>query len=872
MPKIPTFTSQARPIAEVGSVKSDLRIPLSNNLVDAVSPLTDYVVNKAVEETNTQNRSEALRLENNYIRDMQEVNDYIINDKVLGTNKEAANAYYKEKSNALISKYKLQASNGGSRTLFTNNALTEVQKGIYRVEAQINKNVFQQLSNEIEIKENHLLSQAILGKDNNFDYGVLQTDLTKLYTDAYSGVIPYPKLQEIINAIPGTIETFQANKDIGDNPKEAFKELTNKDSKLYSNIPIEKRQKLILNAKGILIPQIEMEWKNYTAAAALGKEPVKFDLEFAKKILPPETIIQMKNQLKVIDKTIKNTEILNSVPSKDLASSQETIFKEIDTQVESKTIDFITGQNKKKYYNKIVETRIKMLSEDAALFVLQTNDAIKNFAAEIANETNPKLVNQMNQDLANRLVKAQIALGVPSYNVKVMTKDSADQWVINYQNGDQNTRVAMLQTLDQQFGDNNSAAMLQLLDAGLPTTAELSSYFNNPNITKIFLSFDDDKEKEKLKQFGKDNDQAFKFNTLRNDIRSDKDIKAFENIIALNGGENSSIAADKMDNIVETLAYYTLNDMFVNGTNENVARKKAIALITNSFEIQDTYYVPVILNGKRLNQSQVDAVINKATVIKDHYLSEFKAVPFGSANEKINNLEITEQFNVNLQNGEWRNTANGESLIYGIVLADGAFSPIQNANDEFLEFRIDSFEDYTLPGTDIQMNMQLKKSIIPSDDDVASLAIDDRIRLVSADKNFQFAMKQSESSGNYMEVNSEGYMGAYQFGNARLQDFKNAKGIEFTKKEFLASKELQDEVFNWHTNDIVSEINSKGLDSYIGQEINGVLVTLNGLVAVAHLGGKTGMRKFLESNGKYNPKDSNGTSLTDYLKKFKLTE
>ena len=872
MPKIPTFTSQARPIAEVGSVKSDLRIPLSNNLVDAVSPLTDYVVNKAVEETNTQNRSEALRLENNYIRDMQEVNDYIINDKVLGTNKEAANAYYKEKSNALISKYKLQASNGGSRTLFTNNALTEVQKGIYRVEAQINKNVFQQLSNEIEIKENHLLSQAILGKDNNFDYGVLQTDLTKLYTDAYSGVIPYPKLQEIINAIPGTIETFQANKDIGDNPKEAFKELTNKDSKLYSNIPIEKRQKLILNAKGILIPQIEMEWKNYTAAAALGKEPVKFDLEFAKKILPPETIIQMKNQLKVIDKTIKNTEILNSVPSKDLASSQETIFKEIDTQVESKTIDFITGQNKKKYYNKIVETRIKMLSEDAALFVLQTNDAIKNFAAEIANETNPKLVNQMNQDLANRLVKAQIALGVPSYNVKVMTKDSADQWVINYQNGDQNTRVAMLQTLDQQFGDNNSAAMLQLLDAGLPTTAELSSYFNNPNITKIFLSFDDDKEKEKLKQFGKDNDQAFKFNTLRNDIRSDKDIKAFENIIALNGGENSSIAADKMDNIVETLAYYTLNDMFVNGTNENVARKKAIALITNSFEIQDTYYVPVILNGKRLNQSQVDAVINKATVIKDHYLSEFKAVPFGSANEKINNLEITEQFNVNLQNGEWRNTANGESLIYGIVLADGAFSPIQNANDEFLEFRIDSFEDYTLPGTDIQMNMQLKKSIIPSDDDVASLAIDDRIRLVSADKNFQFAMKQSESSGNYMVVNSEGYMGAYQFGNARLQDFKNAKGIEFTKKEFLASKELQDEVFNWHTNDIVSEINSKGLDSYIGQEINGVLVTLNGLVAVAHLGGKTGMRKFLESNGKYNPKDSNGTSLTDYLKKFKLTE
>jgi len=216
MPKIPTFTSEARPTAEVGSVKSNLQIPLSQTLANAVSPLTDYVVKKAVQETNTQNKSEALRLENDYIRDMQEVNDYIINDKVLGTNKEAANAYYKEKSNALISKYRSQASNNGIGTMFYNNALAEVQKGIYRVEKQINKNVFKQLSNEVEVKENYLLTQAILGENNDFDYGALRTDLDKLYTDAYSGVIPYPKLEEMINNIPSLVQGFQANKDIGD--------------------------------------------------------------------------------------------------------------------------------------------------------------------------------------------------------------------------------------------------------------------------------------------------------------------------------------------------------------------------------------------------------------------------------------------------------------------------------------------------------------------------------------------------------------------------------------------------------------------------------------------------------------------------------
>ena len=93
MPKIPTFTSEARPTAQVESVKSNLQIPLSQTVANAISPVTDFVVKKAVQANDTQNRAEALRLENDYIREIQEVNDYINNDQVLGVNKEAANAY-----------------------------------------------------------------------------------------------------------------------------------------------------------------------------------------------------------------------------------------------------------------------------------------------------------------------------------------------------------------------------------------------------------------------------------------------------------------------------------------------------------------------------------------------------------------------------------------------------------------------------------------------------------------------------------------------------------------------------------------------------------------------------------------------------------
>jgi len=42
----------------------------------------------------------------------------------------------------------------------------------------------------------------------------------------------------------------------------------------------------------------------------------------------------------------------------------------------------------------------------------------------------------------------------------------------------------------------------------------------------------------------------------------------------------------------------------------------------------------------------------------------------------------------------------------------------------------------------------------------------------------------------------------------------------------------------------------------------------DGLRAVAHLGGKSGMKKFVQSKGEYNPADELGTSLQSYYDKF----
>ena len=104
--------------------------------------------------------------------------------------------------------------------------------------------------------------------------------------------------------------------------------------------------------------------------------------------------------------------------------------------------------------------------------------------------------------------------------------------------------------------------------------------------------------------------------------------------------------------------------------------------------------------------------------------------------------------------------------------------------------------------------------------------------------------------------------GALQFGDARLQDYQAATDTSFTQDEFKANSALQDKVAAWHIADIDKTIDGLGIntDGY----------DRDGLRAVAHLGGKGGMKKFVQSAGKYNPSDELGTSLQDYYDKFAI--
>ena len=132
-------------------------------------------------------------------------------------------------------------------------------------------------------------------------------------------------------------------------------------------------------------------------------------------------------------------------------------------------------------------------------------------------------------------------------------------------------------------------------------------------------------------------------------------------------------------------------------------------------------------------------------------------------------------------------------------------------------------------------------------------------------ENFYINLSMSESSNDSKKrrINKDGreYGGELMFGDARIMDYMRATGAAFEMDEFVDDPLLQKEVGLWHIKDIDNEI----------AKIKNIPVKFsnqNGLRAVAHLGGITGMKKFISSGGKYNKKDELGTDLMKYYIKF----
>lgn len=128
---------------------------------------------------------------------------------------------------------------------------------------------------------------------------------------------------------------------------------------------------------------------------------------------------------------------------------------------------------------------------------------------------------------------------------------------------------------------------------------------------------------------------------------------------------------------------------------------------------------------------------------------------------------------------------------------------------------------------------------------------------------FREALAHKESRGNYLSVNTLGYMGKYQFGKGTLR----LMGIHDTN-QFLNTPELQEKVFatNISRNKWILR---RDIARFSGKRIRGVEITESGIVAAAHLAGAGNVKKFLRTWGDIDAEDAFGSSISHYLKRFK---
>ena len=131
-------------------------------------------------------------------------------------------------------------------------------------------------------------------------------------------------------------------------------------------------------------------------------------------------------------------------------------------------------------------------------------------------------------------------------------------------------------------------------------------------------------------------------------------------------------------------------------------------------------------------------------------------------------------------------------------------------------------------------------------------------------RNYTRVISMLESSNRYDVSNRFGYLGKYQI------SYKYLDGLGFngTNEEFLKDRLSQELVMANYTYRNVNMIRKYDLYRFIGNKVNGIEVTLFGMMASSHLVGIKNLNDYLNSGGSIVSRDGNDTSIEKYMKAF----
>ena len=696
MPRIPTFTAEGSPTVEVGAVKSNIQIPLSQTIGTALAPFTKAIVDYQVKEKGIENKTEALELEN---KSVLELNDVAQKASSLYKNSDQANAYLMQESKIIRDKYAALASNNIIKTMFNNSYLLEEQKKIFSVDNAVYKNLIQSRAIASEGKETSLLTEAIYG-NNELAKKQLPTDLSKIYLDDYNdGLIDIDTYEAKIAAIPNTVGYFEVQKDITNDPVQTY---VNLNTGKYEGLTLKTREELKRDAKLEATPILRENITNYLVGLENG---IKVDInEPAIKEIFGNKIFQdfKETQSNTMRVSVFKSEIFNSK-----IGDENKILDSFQLNSGNLAEDLKYKQKVKEF----ISQKADLIKDDAAVLILTHNKLVRNNFDSynaVPAESDPTIKSQLFTKYINSVVQAQIDMDIDNAFIKVLPQSFAKNVVQDYNNQEPGAKVGYLQSLEAQYGEQYGRVLNQLTENGLPVTAKLVSYLNDENFATMATSIDTKEEKTRLNDYVKT-----QTNTTFNDINQEvaTEMEDFRKVVMFSNKMNTTKANEELGDIQKIITYIAINSMSA-GMDQSKAIKQATNYINNNFVTagggtfgDDTYFIPKNYNNERLSVKHIEFIEQKAKVIKNKYLQDFNMKTFESTNEEISNTELNEEMlDQAKDNGVWINNADGSGIVFAIEFGDGSLGLVENEKGELLQINFDD-DSYKLPGTDVVINM-----------------------------------------------------------------------------------------------------------------------------------------------------------------------
>jgi hypothetical protein len=694
MPKIPTFTTEARPTAKVSSVQSNLQIPL-NTVAGSLKPLTDAVVKYKTAEQNASNKTEALELENKAVIKLNDLSQDI---SIKYTNSDEANKVLMEKSKAIRDEFANQASNNQVKTLFTNSYLLEEQKKIYSVDNKVYTNLINKRSVASSVKEQTLLTTATYG-NNELAKKSLPNDLKLLYeNDFIDGLMTVKNYETKIASIPNLIATFEVQKDITADPVQTF---VNLNEGKYEGLFIEDREQLKRAAALEAKPILKENMINYIAALEDGKD-IGINEAAIKSIYGEKVFSDFKEtqnntkKVSVFKTAIFNSKIGDEQNILDMFELKSGNYAQ-DKQYKEKVRDFISQKN-------------QLIEKDAATLILSHNEIVRDNFDAYNSETNEDAKQLLFKKYINSVVQAQEDMNIDPTLIKVLPISFAQKVVMDYNSQPTENKIGYLQTLEEQYGEQYGRVLNELTAEGLPVTAKLVSYLNDENFAILATSIDTKEERTRLDNFLKT-----KTNLSFKDINESvaDELEDFRNSVMFSNKMNTTKANDELEDIQNVITYIAINKMSAN-MKEGKAIKEATNYINNNFVVENTYFIPKNYNNDRLSPRHIEFIQDKIEYIKKYHLEDFDMMPFKSNNPNISDKELNdEMLEQAKENGVWINSGDGNGLVFAIEFPNGSLGLVQNKKEELLQVNFDD-DSYTLPTTDIDMDIRnLNKEELP---------------------------------------------------------------------------------------------------------------------------------------------------------------